>query len=305
MVQLPTRLEGPHAVETRGLMRRFGKTLAVDDLALTVPEGAFYLLIGPNGSGKTTTFRILLGLLAQHAGTAAVCGVPATPDGRARAHIGYVPESHEVGYGWLRVRDLIDHHAAYFPRWDAGYQQHLEQLLEIRRDERFGRLSKGQARRVQLLLALAHRPSLLLLDEPTDGLDPVARDVVLSVLAEHIAETPTTVLAATHLVYEMERLADHVGVIRDGRLMAQLGREALHAGLRRYTFEVPDNWLGTPELAAVVRQNGTPRERRWTVWGEEPEVRGRLTAAGAQVRSVSALTLDEAAVALLARKDGA
>jgi ABC-2 type transport system ATP-binding protein len=203
-------------------------------------------------------------------------------------------------YKWLRTGDLIRHHAGYYPSWDDAYAAHLSRVLEIRPDVKYGELSKGQARRVQLLLALAHRPPLLLLDEPTDGLDPVARDRVQGVLAEHIADTTTTVLVATHLVYEMERFADHVGVLQGGRLLLQVPRHELHARLRRYVFEVPDGWRAElVDTLPLVRQNGTPRERRWTIWGDEAEVTASLTAAGGHVRSVSTLTLDEAALALL------
>lgn len=297
-------MERTFAVQTHGLTKRYGKTVAVAGIDLQVPEGAFYLLIGPNGAGKTTTFRMLLGILSPDAGHAEICGVRATPAAAARACIGFVPELHEMPYGWMRNEDLIAHHAGYHATWDADYARRLSSALEVRPRAKFGTLSKGQARRVQLLLALAHRPQVLLLDEPTDGLDPVARDTVQALIAEHIAETPTTVLAATHLVYEMERFADHVGVIRDGHLVRQVDREQLHARLRRYVLDVPDDWRPdiTPELV-VLKQNGTPRERRWTVWGDEAEVTGMLTAAGASVRSVASLSLDEAALALLSGKE--
>ena len=115
-------------------------------------------------------------------------------------------------------------------------------------------LSKGQARRVQLLLALAHRPSILLMDEPTDGLDHVARDGMLELLAEHLADTPTTALISTHRVYEIEKLVDHVGIIRGGRLLAQMHTDALRSRLRRYSADVPEAWQ--PEDS--IRDPGSP-----------------------------------------------
>jgi ABC-2 type transport system ATP-binding protein len=293
-----------YGVRTHGLTKRYGRITAVDDVELMVPAGGFYLLIGPNGAGKTTTFRLLLGMMKPDAGHAEIGGVRCGPDSAARAHIGYVPELHAMPYAWLRVRDLIAHHAAYYPSWDSSYAARLADGLEVRMDRKYSRLSKGEGRRVQLLLALAHRPPLLMLDEPTDGLDPVARDTVQAMLAEHIAESPTTVIVATHLVYEMERFADHVGVLRSGRLVRQVPRSELQARLRRYVLDVPADWQ--PSLEAelpLIAQNGTPRERRWTVWGDESDVTRRLTAAGATVRSVGALTLDEAARALLGSKE--
>jgi ABC-2 type transport system ATP-binding protein len=303
--RIPLRLEsGTNAIQTYGLTKRFGGVEVVSGMDLTVPEGAFYVLIGPNGAGKTTTFRMLLGLLNPTAGHAEVCGVRSRPDGRARVDVGLVPETHELPYGTLKVSQLMAHHASHHSSWDADYARRLSELLEVRQTVAYGRLSKGQTRRVQLLLALSHRPAVLLLDEPTDGLDPVARDVVQGVLAEHIAESQTTVLVATHLVYEMERFADHVGVLRGGRLVAQVARGDLHAHLKQYVLDVPEDWQPALELELpFIRQNGSPRERRWTVWGEEAAVTARLEQHGARVRAVDGLSLDEAALALLSGKD--
>jgi ABC-2 type transport system ATP-binding protein len=293
------------AARTYDLTKRYGSTDAVRGVSLTVPEGSFYLLVGPNGAGKTTTLRMLLGLLRPTSGHAEIRGVRSGPDGAARARVGIVPETQDGPYSGLKVRQLISHHAAYFPLWDHDYARRLVATMEIRLDAAYGKLSKGQARRVQLLLALAHRPAVLLLDEPTDGLDPVARDTVQGVLADHIAATPTTVLAATHLVYEMERFADHVGVLREGRLTAQVTCAELHARLRRYVLDVPEGWQpGSAEKSlAVLRQNGSPREQRWTVWGDERVVTEQLEECGARVRAVSGLSLEEAALALLSGKD--
>ncbi|MEO5509594.1 MAG: ABC transporter ATP-binding protein [Longimicrobiales bacterium] len=303
-VELPTRLTGTaFAVRTESLTKQFGARTAVSDVTLTVPEGSVYVLVGPNGAGKTTTFRMILGMLRPTEGHVDVMGVRAGPGGECRAHVGYVPEGRSVPYPWIRVNDLLAHHARYYPTWDAQYAAHLVDALDLRLKDKYGRLSKGEARRVELVMALAHRPPLLLLDEPTDGLDPVIRATVLSLLAEHMTESPTTMLIATHLIYEMERFADHIGVMRSGRLMAQMHRDDIQVRLRRYLLDVPDAWSAPVLPIALVKENGTPRERQWTIWGDEAHVRGQLTAAGAHVRSVSALTLDEAALALLSTKE--
>jgi ABC-2 type transport system ATP-binding protein len=153
-------------------------------------------------------------------------------------------------------------------------------------------------------MALAHRPRVLLLDEPTDGLDPVMRDELTGLLAEHLAETPTTVLLSSHLVHEAEALADHVGVLRDGTLRTQLPLFELRQRLLRYRADAPEGWAGVSTLnGSVLRKRQSGRDAEWIVWGDEREVVQHFTSSGATVREASPLSLEEATVALLSRKD--
>jgi ABC-2 type transport system ATP-binding protein len=155
---------------------------------------------------------------------------------------------------------------------------------------------------LQIVLALAHRPPILLLDEPMDGLDPVVRSRTLSLLAEHLADTPTTILISTHQIHELESLADHVGILRDGRLVAQMSRDKLQRTVGRYRVEVPMGWQATHELqAAGVRSNGV-REAQWTLIGDQRELIDRLTLAGAIVREVQPLALADATLAFLSQE---
>jgi ABC-2 type transport system ATP-binding protein len=260
-----------------------------------------YLLVGPNGAGKSTTLKLLLDLVRATDGTAEVLGLNVRDHApQVRANIGYVPEQPDWGYGWMSVGRLLEHHARYFSTWDAAYAARLAQIFELRLDRRMRTLSKGQGRRVHLVMALAHRPPLLLLDEPTDGLDPLMRDETLGVLTDHLAETPTTVLLSTHHVEEVERLADHIGVLRGGELRAQMSLAELRRGLRRVRAEVPEGWQGVPTLnGAVLRRVNAPREVQWTVWGAEAEIARQFAAAGATVREVAPLSLLESTLALL------
>lgn len=303
---LPVDLgEGPFAVTTTGLFKRYGVVTALSGLELQVPEGAVYVLVGPNGAGKSTLIRVLMDLVRRDSGTVDVLGVdPRLRPGGARALVGYVPEGHDVGYPWMTVGRLLDHCRTYYPTWDDAYARRLAETYELDLARKCRRLSKGQRRRVQLLVALAHRPPLLLLDEPTDGLDHVIRDATLTVLSEHLADTPTTVLISTHRVYEVERLVDHVGVLSEGRLLGQLPRDELRGKLRRYWADVPEGWRPLPDLAGrVIRRADRSREIDWTVWGEQDRVVHDLSLAGATVREVSPLSMDDAAIALLSRKE--
>ena len=295
------------AVATHGLSMRYGRETALDAVDLRVPEGAVYLLIGSNGAGKSTAMKVLLNLERPHAGRAEVFGLDTASRGpEVRAQIGYVPESHAHDYAWMTGAKLMQHVAAHYPAWDHAYAAHLVDVFGIRMERKVSTFSKGESRRLQFVLALAHRPPLLLLDEPTDGLDPVVRNRTLAQLAEHLADSPTTVVIATHHIQEVESLADHIGVLREGRLAAQLSRDELRQTVMRYRLEVPEGWQLPSELRiAGPRRSRSGREVQWTLIGEPDDVTARLTAAGAIVRDTTPLPLDEAALAFLSEEGAA
>ena len=297
---------GPFAVETTGLVKRYGAATALAGVDLRVSDQAVYVLVGANGAGKSTLLRSILNVVRPDGGSVVVHGIDAGRRGAdARSLIGYVPEGHDAGPGWMKVGRLFAYHARYFPAWDAAYADRLVAALSIRRDRKLGSLSKGERRRVQLVLALAHRPPLLLLDEPTDGLDHVARERVLELLTEHLADSPTTMLVSTHRIYEVERLVDHVGVLDRGTLIEQSTREDLQRRLRRYRADVPDAWTAPADgRFDVLRRGGLGRSIEWTVRGAEVDVVAALTQSGAVVRDVAMLPLDDAATALLIGRSG-
>ena len=306
MSSIPTQIEtGNPVIVTRGLFKSYRSNRALAGLDLTVPESAVYLLVGPNGSGKTTTMKILLDLVRADSGEAQVFGLsPVTDGAMVRAYIGYVPEGGTPGYEWMKVGELLRHHGTYYPTWDVDYVRSLVDELEIDTGARYRKLSKGEARRVQIVMALAHRPPLLLLDEPMDGLDPFIRDHVIEMLISHITESPTTVLASTHHIQELEKLADHMGILYEGHFLAQISREDIHNSLRRYQLEVPEDWSGVPDLdESVINQNGSDRVLSWDIWGDESTISGKLKDSGATVREVNALRLEDAAVAVLSGKE--
>lgn len=303
---LPTDLSTTDlAASTNELSKRYGKLPALTNLALQVPTGAVYLLVGANGAGKSTTIKILLDLVRPTSGAAEVLGLdPQRQAGRVRANIGYVPEQLDWGYAWMRVGRLLEHHARYFPGWDWAYAKHLFRAFDLKLDQKMGTLSKGQGRRVHLAMALAHRPSMLILDEPTDGLDPVMRDDTIGVLIAHLAETPTTMLLCTHHVAEFDQFADHIGMLQEGELRAQLPVADLHRRLRRYRAEIPADWQGAALFGSLaLRRTTQSRELEWTVWGDESDVVGQFHSSGAYVRDVAPLSLNSATLALLTSQE--
>jgi ABC-2 type transport system ATP-binding protein len=292
---------GDYAVATHGLSKRYGRESALEGVDLRVPDGAVYALVGVNGAGKSTLFKVLMNLERPDAGTAEVFGLDTGREGpEVRAQVGYVPERQDAPYRSMTCAGLLRHAAAFYPGWDHAYADHLTRALGVRPERRVGGLSKGETRRLQLVLALAYRPPLLLLDEPTDGLDPVVRRRALALLAEHLADAPTTVLISTHHIHELESLADHVGVLREGRLVAQMPRDDLQRTVRSYRLEVPDGWEAPRELQpSGLQRSSAGRDVRCTLVGEEREVTRRLAGAGARVRQVSTLALEDAALAFL------
>ena len=289
------------AVETTQLSKIYDHEFALDRVELRVPEGSVYVLVGANGAGKSTTFKILMNLERPDWGNAAVFGLDTGLDGSlARAQIGYVPEQQDAGYRWMTCERLLRHVAAYYPSWDSKYADQMTKSFDIRMHRKIGGLSKGEARRLQLVMAMAHRPLLLLLDEPTEGLDPVARRQLLALISEHLADSPTTIVIATHHVSEVEGLADHIGALNAGKLVAQMNRDELRQKVRRYQLELPQNWKAPAQIVATqARASADGRDAQWTIIGDEREITERLTLGGARVREAQPLTFEDAALALL------
>jgi ABC-2 type transport system ATP-binding protein len=292
------------AIATHALSIQYGKATAVHRVDLRVAEGAVYVLAGANGAGKSSVMKVLMNLVPPSEGRAEVFGLNSVTSGpMVRAQIGYMPDSHDPSYSWMTGARLMAHVAAFFPTWDHSYASRLCERFGVLVDRKTGTLSKGEMRRLQFVLALAHRPPLLLLDEPTDGLDPMVRSRTLAALAEHLADTETTVMISTHHIHEVESFADHIGVLNGGRLTAQMSRDELQRTVRQYRLEVPDGWQMPGGFSvATLRRSKTGRELQCTLLADESEAVARLKSAGATVRDVKSLSLEEGALALLSEE---
>jgi len=206
-----------YAIETHDLTRRFGRTEAVQALTLQVPTGSVFALLGPNGAGKTTTLKLLMNLLRPTGGTATVLGIDTRRlEARHFERIGYVSENQRLPE-WLTPRELFDYCRRFYPTWDDELQRRLESDLALGSNARLRTLSRGTRMKASLLASLAYRPELIVLDEPFTGLDPVIRDELIRGLLEVSADRPPTILISSHDIDEVERLADWVGFLRDGR----------------------------------------------------------------------------------------
>jgi ABC-type multidrug transport system ATPase subunit len=201
------------------LTRRFGTKTALDSVSLSIPRGAVYGLVGENGAGKTTLIKHILGLLRAQTGSVRVFGLdPVADPVGVLSRIGYLSEERDLP-GWMRVDELIRYTRAFYPGWDDAYAEELRQAFALDPWATVKNLSKGQTARMGLLIALAYHPELLVLDEPSSGLDPVVRRDILDAVIRAIAEEGRTVLFSSHLLDEVERVADHVTMISRGKIV--------------------------------------------------------------------------------------
>jgi len=200
------------------LTRRFGGRTALDSVSLSMPRGVVHGLVGANGAGKTTLIKHVLGLLRAESGSVRVFGLdPVADPVGVLSRIGYLSEENDLP-GWMCVDELICYSRAFYPAWDDAYAEELRQTFALDLTAKVKTLSKGQKARVGLLLALAYRPELLVLDEPSSGLDPIVRRDILGAVIRTVADEGRTVLFSSHLLDEVEQVADHVTMISQGKI---------------------------------------------------------------------------------------
>lgn len=266
------------AIETKGLVRYYGRQKAVDGLDLRVPTGALFGFLGLNGAGKSTTIRMLMGLIGPHDGTARVLGLDPRREGTAmKRRVGYVAEVPNF-YPWMRVREICAFVAHYRREsWDWKRTGELMERFRLEPEKRIRELSKGQRAKVALLLALAFDPELLILDEPTSGLDPVARrEFVEGVLAEY-QKSGRTILVSSHLVNELAGLVDHVGILYEGRLRLSERTEDFLAEMHEVRVRFAEEAPAGMKFDGLLHYRARAREAVLSVRASDPEVvRGHL-----------------------------
>jgi ABC-2 type transport system ATP-binding protein len=280
-------------IEVQHLSRRFEDRLALNNLSLTVPRGGVFGLIGGNGAGKTTLIRHLLGMLKAHQGTVRVFGLDPVADPAAvLGRIGYLSEDRDLP-NWMRLRDLLRYTQAFYPAWDSAWAEQLRRDFDLDPMARVKSLSRGQRARAGLLIALAHRPELLVLDEPSSGLDPVVRRDILGSIIRTVADDGRTVLFSSHLLDEVERVADRVAIIHQGEILLTSTMDQLRDSHRRLVLQFPDSTTEPPPLVGMLARTGSGTE--WTYWctGDFDQLQHAVESIQARILEVSTLTLDE------------
>ena len=234
-------------IETAGLTRRFRGCEAVHAVDLTVPEGTAFAYLGPNGAGKTTTIRMLLGMLQPSGGASHVFGVPSGRLGRREfEQIGFVSADQKLPRR-MTINELINYLKPMYPTWDDAFCSRLRTDFDLPLDRKVGALSRGMRMKTALMLALAYHPRLLVLDEPFSGLDPLVREEFLGGIIELTEQEQWTVFISSHDLDDVQRLADWVGIIDQGRLKISEPVEKLQRRFRRIRFQVE---AGSREMAS-------------------------------------------------------
>jgi ABC-2 type transport system ATP-binding protein len=287
----------PPIVEIDRLTRRFDDKLAIDQLSLVIPRGGVFGLIGGNGAGKTTLLRHILGLLKAQSGSVKVFGLdPVENPVGVLGRIGYLSEDRDLP-DWMRVRELMRYTQAFYPAWDPAYAEELREAFDLDPKARIKNLSRGQRARAGLLVALAHRPDLLLLDEPSSGLDPVVRRDILGAIIRTIGEEGRTVLFSSHLLDEVERVADRVAIIHHGRIVLSASMDEIKESHRRVTLRFEHSLVEPPLLVGAIAREGSGREWSYVCSGDSEQLRRAAQALGAAVIEDAAVSLDEIFVA--------
>jgi ABC-2 type transport system ATP-binding protein len=284
-----------NALEIRGLTKSF-TAFSLGPIDLTVPMGAIYGFVGPNGAGKTTTLDLIFGLGRKDAGSITVLGLDPQRDERAmKQRAGYV--SPDLNYSpWSRVNKVISFVKGFYPSWDDAYCASLLTDLHVGTDERIQSLSFGARIKLSLVLALSWRPSFLILDEPTSGLDAISKQQLFAELLSAVQGEDRAVLISSHAITDLERFADHVGVIKNGRMVVEGATDEV---IERYRLVdiASERAAGVEREPGVLVQHRDPH--RWRVLIDQRLTPiEQLRAGGRSLLADSAVTLEELVVAL-------
>jgi ABC-2 type transport system ATP-binding protein len=289
------------AIEIEHLVRRYGRTDAVNGLTLRVQPGRCYGFFGRNGTGKTTTIKCLLNLLRPTSGSVRVFGLdPARHEVAVKSRLAYVPD--QVGfYPWMTVRDTLAYGASFRSRWNRETERALLDQFRLPAGHKTGHLSKGQRTQLALIAAICPEPDLLVLDEPTSGLDPIVRrEFIQTVIGAYQDAAPgaRTVFVSTHLISEFEGLIDDFTIIDGGREVLTLDADAARARYQKIYARFPNTPPATAlEGARVLRQQG--REVHLVVNGNAESVKARLAAHSPEAIELQSLSLEEIFVTTL------
>ena len=297
----PTPDPSAFVVETDQLDLSYGRKKALNRLTLRIPRGRIHAIVGANGAGKSSLFRVLLGFQSPTGGRASILGHDCTQlTERERARIGFVNEEHSVP-AWLRVAELVAMQRRLYPRWDDARYRSVVGHFHVLPEQRIGELSRGARAGVNLALALAQSPELLILDEPTLGLDVVAKRAFLETLLFCVDDTEATIVYCSHQMEEIERLADNLIILERGELKHMSPPDEFCERVQLWIAEFPFVAPARDALPGVLQCQRIDGLFHYLVLDQDDDFGARLEAAGARRHYRSAVGLDRAVNAFLTR----
>ena len=278
-------------IEVRDAVKSFDGFRALDGLSISAPRGAVYGLVGPNGAGKSTIIRHLAGIYRQDAGEVLIDGQPVFENPSVKERVAYIPDD-IFYYTQATIRDMMHFTRDLYPRFDTACFEKLGEAfaLDLRRPMR--KLSKGQQKQAAFWIALAQRPDVVILDEPVDGLDPVMRRQVWSLLLSDVAERGTTVLVSSHNLRELEDVCDHVGIMDRGRMLLERSLSELQDNIVKIQLAF-DGPAVLPEDLQILHRSETGRLQQLILRGKAEELEAKLAACRPLFMDVLPLSLEE------------
>ena len=278
-------------IEVKGLVKSFDSFKALDGLELTVPRGAVYGLVGPNGAGKSTLIRHAVGIYRQDSGELLIDGEPVYENPKIKARIAYIPD--EVAYfTQSTVKDLMKFYKSIYPSFDQERFNKLGEAFELSLNRPLRKMSKGMQKQAAFWLALSCRPDYIELDEPVDGLDPVMRRQVWSLLLGDVAERGSTVLVSSHNLRELEDVCDHVGIINRGKMLLERSLSRLQDNMVKVQLALADG-TELPEGLDILHRSVTGRLQQLILRGDAEEVTNKLSTVQPLFMDVLPLSLEE------------
>jgi ABC-2 type transport system ATP-binding protein len=289
-------------IKVQGLTRYFGAKAAVDNLTMEVPRGSVFAFLGRNGSGKTTTIRMLLGLVQPTRGGGTVLGFDIralTPEARAR--IGYLTEEHQL-YGWMKVRECRDFQSRFYPKWNDKIFRGIIGHFGLRPEARVKDLSRGERAGLCLALTLAPEPELLILDDPALGLDPVARRSLLESMIYLTRRSDRTILFSSHQLADVERVADYIAVLDRSVLRACCPLETFRHSVQEVRLRFPGAPPAAPQIPGLLQAFRTEGELRVTCVHYNGSTEKALRSLNPSGLEVVPLSLEDAFISYLGKR---
>lgn len=278
-------------IEVRNVMKEFDGFRALDDMSMTVPTGSVYGLVGPNGAGKSTIIRHLTGIYRQDAGEITIDGAPVFENPEVKSRIAYIPDD-IFYYANASIREMMDFYRSIYPHFDAERFKKLADVFGLDPKRQMRRLSKGMQKQAAFWIAVSLRPEILILDEPVDGLDPVMRRQIWSIIMADVAENGTTVLVSSHNLRELEDVCDSVGIMNKGKIMIERSLNELQDNIVKIQLALPDG-ESLPEGLDILHKSNTGRLQSLIMHGTQEELTEKLQSAHPLFIDAVPLTLEE------------